>query len=449
MNRRIFNLFFLFFGPLSVLTAAQNRDALIAEIESPPAAAIPTCASPAYRPPSDDDVIQEAWGKRKKFRLVIGAGKYKLTPDKDRNFIAPTAAFVDSKLEKLGYKALPSLQQSPLIVDAAATKPNIVAALQEMAQQVGKDGIGIVYYAGHGLITPNHVDLTLGVYDEAVLPTDGLTVSNIIGLLGVDSTYVQSVDDIPNIFLVIEACDSGQSSIGDNSVVVTDGDIQIVQRLESAIIPPARVAILTATTHGGNHDAYPLGTMNVSAFGYYFGRALDEDWACANAPTRDGILVNSEMQEYLLQRLESAYTNQLIGGEMKPTTLPKDDFAIWSYRADRQADCGGIPCIGNRNRFVRLFVSTGPNQVAHVTLPNGFRTTCGTGQRCSLIVSSRLSGLLSVKTQTISGTVFSLPHPPIISTESTQFEELLRNGSSRLAGVNLQIKKEGQNENSR
>lgn len=430
---------------VSFWAAAQDRDVLIAKIQDPPVGAIPTCVKLTYTSPPNDDVIREVWDKRRKFRLVIGAGAYKFSPDKDRDFIASTAALVDSKLEKLGYEALPSLKQHPFLVDSTASKQNIIDALKEMANQVGKDGIGIVYYAGHGLITPNHVDLALGVYDEAVLPTNGLTVSNVIGLLGVDSSYAESVDEIPNIFLVLESCESGEAAIGDTSVLVTDGDVQRVQRLQTSIIPPTRVAILSATTHGGNHDAYPLNGMNVSAFGYYFARALDEDWACANDPTRDGILINSELQDYLIDRLGTAYKKQLINGEMKPTSLAKDNFAIWAYRPDRQADCGGTPCTGNRKRFIRILVTTDFNQDAELTLPNGFHKKCSLGEKCSVIISAKFSGKLSITSRTYKkDDVIALgPDASIVKSksESADFGKLVSKGHLGVAGVDLQVQK--------
>lgn len=430
---------------VSVCAAAQDRDALIGAIQPAPVAAIPTCTKLTYTSPPNDDVIKEMWDKRRKFRLVIGAGTYKLAPDKNRAFIAPTAALVDSKLEKLGYQALPSLQQHPFLVDSAATKGNIVAALKEMAQQVGKDGIGIVYYAGHGLITPSKTDLALGVYEEDVLPVNGLTVSNIIGLLGVDSSYVDSVDEIPNIFLVLESCESGEAAIGDNSVVVTDGDLQKVQKVQTSIIAPTRVAILAATTHGGNHDAYPLNGMNVSAFGYYFARALDEDWACSNDQTREGILVNFELQDYLVDRLGAAYKNHLIDGQMKPTSLPKDNFAMWAYRPDRQADCGGTPCIGNRNRFVRVLLTTDFNQDAELKLANGFHMTCQPGEQCSVIISSSFSGKLSITSRTykVDDVLAMTPTTSTYKSKSgsADFGKLVSKGHLGVAGVDLKVQK--------
>ena len=428
----------------SISMPAQDRDALIAEIGTPPPVALPMCTIPKYVNPSGTDLINQAWSTRKKFRLVIGAGTYKLAPDKNRDFIAPTAALVDSKLDQLGYKALPS-QQHPLLIGADATKANIVAALKEMAQQVGKDGVGIVYYAGHGLISPSHLDLTLGVYDEDVQPTNGLKVSDIIGLLGVDSTYVDSVEDIPNIFIVLEACESGQATVGDSSVAVTNGDIQSIQRIQTAIIPPTRVAILTATTHGGNHDAYPLNGMKVSAFGYYFSRALDEDWACANKPTREGILVNSEMQDYLAERLDAAYKNHLIDGQMKPTILPKDDFAIWAYESNRQADCGGTPCTGNRDRFVRLLLNINSNQVAELTLPNGFHQVCSSGAQCSVITSRDMVGKILLTVTTVEEAIGIAPGAgpglKIKKSDTADFRTLLSKGSLKVAGVEVQIQK--------
>jgi hypothetical protein len=392
--------------------------------------------------------MKQVWSQRKKFRLVIGAGEYNLSPDKNRDFIAPTAALVDSKLEKLGYRALPSMEQRPFLIGSNATKANMVAALKEMSQQVGKDGVGIVYYAGHGLITASHVDLTLGVYEEEVLPTNGLTVSNVIGLLGVDSSYVDSVDDIPNIFLVLETCESGEATAGDGSVVVTNGDIQRVQRVQSAIVAPTRVAVLAATTHGGNHDAYPLSNLNVSAFGYYFSRALDEDWACANKATREGILINSELQEYLSETLDAAFRNHFIDGQMKPTILPKDDFAVWAYDPAKQADCGGVPCVGNRDRFVRVLLNTGPNQVADLTLPNGFHRTCDAGAQCSLVVSAKSAGRLSITTRKVDQAVGITPDMVAnknakVKAGSADFQALLTKGHLKVAGLAVQVEKGG------
>jgi hypothetical protein len=110
---------------------------------------------------------------------------------------------------------------------------------------------------------------------------------------------------------------------------------------------PAQVAVLTSTSAGASSSAYELHGSGRSAFGYYFARALKEDWACSDSSARDGILTLEEINEYLKDRLQLASDKGAVDALMIPRMLARDKDALLAYRADKYVEPGFRKLISN------------------------------------------------------------------------------------------------------
>jgi hypothetical protein len=341
-------------------------------------------------PPPPPDVIDTTLNQRKRYRLVIGAGENSTDPSMNRSFVDPTASLVDSRLAGVGFKPLPSLASTtPYLAGPAATKQAIMTAINEMVSVTSGQDYGVIYYVGHGSITWNNLDLTLGVYDRPVTRDDGVRVSDILGVLEFTDWH-SNVTEIPHYLLVLDACFSGNTTLADRAILTTRNNVQRVEKIQDQIVPP-QIAILTATSDGDSNSAYELRGTNASAFGYYFARAVKEDWACSDSITPDGILTLNELTTYLRNRLKLASDQGYTDALMVPTILNRDENAFIAYDASKHA------IDGLRSEVVALEIHpTQADQVATVTLQNGSEVQCAT-DRCILRASRSLLGNMSVK----------------------------------------------------
>jgi hypothetical protein len=387
----------------AVCSYAQTNDAAGSNSSSKPAipaALTPPCTPlPTYHTPHNPDKIDIAIKARKRYRLVIGAGEFIQSPGtntpnpNNRSFVTPTAIAVDKALADAGFSALPGLpQDSPYLVGKAATKQAIKDALKTMQQIMSPNDFGVVYYVGHGMIAPSNKDLSLAVYDRPVAPDDGIRVSDLLGELEVSSTRL-NIKEIPQFLIVLDACFSGNAALGSTAELVTTKNVQRIQAVENQIVPD-QIAIMSATSDGDNSSAYELTGTGESAFGFYFARALQEDWPCADV-LPDGILTLSELKNYLYLRLRAAgmgiagqkYTE----GTMVPTILNKDDNAFIAYSASHYS------VEGLRELIVDIEIQPASDQVAEVTLPTGNQLICAGANANGLVKESTCAAVVSRK----------------------------------------------------
>jgi hypothetical protein len=375
----------LFSGPARCAAQAGQQ------VQDPPSALIPVCSHSPYTPvpPPPPDQIEVALNQRHRYRLVIGAGEYATDPTMNRSFVDPTAALVDARLAAIGFKALPSLASTtPYLSGKAATKQAIMQALKEMVAVTNGQDYGVIYYIGHGSITLSNNDLTLGVYDRPVARDDGIRVSDILGTLEYGD-WRSDITEIPHYLIVLDACFSGNSAIGDSVELRTQNNVQRLEEIQNQIVPP-QIAILAATSDGDSSSAYPLRGTNASAFGYYFARALKEDWACADSITPDGILTLNELTDYLKIRLQLAYTQQYIEAPMVPTILNKDMNAFIAYDPSKHV------IDGLRSEIVQVeFQPIQAGRTVTVTLPSGANLGCTDG--CTSQISRSLAGKITIR----------------------------------------------------
>jgi hypothetical protein len=363
---------------------------------------------------------------------------------------------VDANLDALGYKPLPSLVAHPFLAGKAATKAAIMTALQEMVSVTSGQDYGIIYYVGHGAIAPSNIDLTLAVADHPVAPDDGIRVSDILGVLQFGS-WRSDITMIPHYLIVLDACFSGNAALPGQTSLLTQNNVQRLAQIQQTVVAPS-VAIMAATSDGDQSSAYELKGTNSSAFGYYFARALKEDFACADSITPDGILTLNELNVYLTNRLKLASNAHATAALMTPTILNKDQNAFIAYDPSKHA------INGLREEIVQLVIQPQtPSQTAVVTLPSGNTVTCATQAGCAVSISRDRTGEISVASADLSvsykpdyydpskssvAIAEGNPQPPPVDTHAynpvqtgeVTLSQLLLTKQQLVAGVSLTIK---------
>lgn len=375
--------------------AAHNQQSRTAEPHNSqslklPAAVVPACPSLKYTRVTPPDVIAALMNKRKRYRLVIGAGEFGADPKMDRDFVDPTARLIDARLAQLGYLPLPTLSAKPYLIGKDATKTAIMAAVQEMARVTSSQDLGVIYYVGHGSIPPSHADLELAVYDRPVSPDSGIRVSDLLGTLETSTVWRANIKEIPHFLLILDTCFSGNAALGTTTVLDTVGNsLQTLQTIVYQQVP-SQIVIMSATAPGANNSAYELGTTGVSAFGYFFARALKEDWACADTDP-DGILTFAELIDYIRDRLRLAYTNHELVAPMVPKSLNGVDEDFIAYDPTKHY------VDGLRRDILEVSFRPDPGQVADITLPSGYQLSCSAPSSCQVAISkSYANGVITI-----------------------------------------------------
>jgi hypothetical protein len=433
----------LLFGLLATVpTKAQISNS----ISEPPAALTPSCATPNYTPITPPpDAVANAWNSRKRYRLVIGAGEFVIDPSMNRSYVQPTAALVDASLAALGYLPLPNLSGGPYLTGKNATKAKITAAITQLATLTKGQDYGIIYYVGHGAITPSNHDLSLSVWDRPVAADEGVRVSDLLGTLE-NHDWHSNITNIPHYMLILDACFSGNAALGVQTTIVTTNNVQRIVEIQNQIVPE-QIAILAATADGDSSKAYDLHGTNLSAFGYYFSRAITKDWACADAITPDGILTLNELSTYMKNRLKLAWTQKAIDAPMVPSILNKDANAFIAYDASKHS------LDGLRDEIVEILAKPPLLQTASLTLSNGNIVDCASTKGCAIAVSKKYAvGTLLIETRSTipPGAYASVICPsgdcsggipdPYAKKGQVDFKDLLSNKHQNVAGVEISIK---------
>lgn len=434
-----------------------------------PAVLTTSCKSPDYTPvdPQPDKMVG-IWSSGKRYRLVIGAGEYAVSPEMNRTYVDATAELVDQKLGALGYDALPDLPgKRSFIAGKDATKQSVMDALRKMVKLTQGNDRGVIYYVGHGQLTPSNKDLSLGVYDRPVAPDEGIRFSDILGTLEVSEQH-DSLAEIPHYLIVLDSCLSGNVALGSEAVVIRRNNVDRVYTLQNLDIPE-KITLLTATTDGDLSEAYDLKGSTYSAFGFFFARALGEDWACADANSPDGVLTVNELKVYLNKKLNLAFQNHATGKLMRPMSLDRDKNLFVAFDPSKHHDDG------IRGDFVDVSIQPNNTTVSStLRLPNGASLKCDGTAACTFPVSkSLLAGIGSLDTVTevrsvqypnaavhddgigaIAGVGASggkkasgpAVHKPIVLTrrvehdDSADFNQLMRYKSAVLSGATISIK---------
>jgi hypothetical protein len=292
----------------------------------------------------------------------------------------------------------------------------------------------VIYFIGHGTVTPSGTDLSLSVFDRPVSDDDGVRISDVVARLTVGQ-YHSDVDELPHVIVILETCYSGL--LNGNAkpfLAIQDGAQRLVQ-IQTPIIPNQMV-LISATAAGDDLSrAYDLKGTGLSAFGYYFARALNEDWACADS-TADGVLTARELVGYLQDRLKSAYDAGALSGPMYPAKLAKDDYAFLAYNPARYST------EGDRRRIATISVDVPSGRIASISFGDTPHTCRGT---CTYFVSANKKEVLNVAmrddTRGVAADPIDVPIDlPRVTRESQPLSDVIRAGKTVVGGVAITAK---------
>jgi hypothetical protein len=354
---------------------------------------IKPCDAPAFRPPKQPpDVVFDSLLAHKRYRLVIGPGFFGDNSPDNRDFVEPTAAMVDAALDARGFQPLPDPEMSSLTGDTkrhylagkAATEENIRSALILLSTLMNSDpnNHAIIYFVGHGAISPSHRDVTLSVADQPVNDHDGLRFSDLVGLLTIRTYQTNTAPSVPNYIVVLDTCFSGNAALGVSAQVVEQYGIQSIQAVENIPLL-GQIAILSSTQAGYNTESFGLKDTNVSAFGYFFARSIQEDWNCTDSETRDGIITLTEIKDYVSPKLQQAKDMSYLAAEMRPYLPPADDLKFVDYDPKRTTEDGFA-----RHLMAFNFAPQRSGDLATVKLANGMILTCAATNGCTVPIAS-------------------------------------------------------------
>jgi hypothetical protein len=432
-------------SPLSSGVSAQqersrNNTPKVADV----AKVLPSCDPLPYKPVQPDK-IKEIVAGRRQFQLVIGASEFEKEPELKRPFVADTARVVSAKLSELGYKPLPSLEKTTkYLAGKSATKERVWAAILEMSRMATGTDVGVIYYVGHGSVAYSGRDLALSVYNRPVKPDEGIRVSDVVSVLSLQR-YPTAATEIPKFILVLETCYSGNVIGGSTSQPEDKNGLKVLAEVNTGMAPqpPRQMVMLSATAEGDTPRAFDLRGTGMSAFGYFFVRALGVDWSCADT-TPDGILTVAELHDYIDTRLDLVYKQQFIESPMKPLMRDEQQFSFLAYD---ETKVSLLP--GQRDAVMKIFFRVPAGQIATLTLPDGSTQSCSV--TCTAFVSAKHQGDVLISTRRDDtpefigfGVGFPLP-PPIEVTDEKErrirlpFSELLRTKGATVEGVTIQV----------
>jgi hypothetical protein len=309
------------------------------------------CPAPAYLSVPAPDKVDAVWTGRKRYRLVIGVGEYDKDPSYNRSFVTPTANLVDQALNQAGYT-----QSLGLLTGSSASRNNIKNALLKLGT-LPEDALVVVYYIGHGLVAPSKDDIALQVADEPVDKFNGVDVKQYFAeaVASADSRFQK----IPRIIFVFESCHSG-------------GAAPFVGLPHDSAASYTRLVFLSATD--ASQEAHLLKGQpppGVSAFGYFFARAIRQDWACTDQ-LADGAITVQELRTYIWAKLKDATANQLLDGPMSPRYDDPSDYSMMTYDPHRVGTLAGY-----RDAIVEIYLKPDPGVNASISFGSKKIMDCG------------------------------------------------------------------------
>ena len=248
------------------------------------------CKPPRYVAiPEDDDTVLQEYRRRKKYLVVIGASRY-LDKEYDRPFVEESAKAVRDALLLRGYTEL------GFLVGQGATNENIRKALEKI-QDLNENSTVLIYYAGHGVVSDGvDRDLYLQSADQEVGEFRGISVSQVLSI-------ARNRIFKGRIILLIDSCYSSHTLLSPT--------------IWSNVANKDTIVITSSNSKQQSWPFKPKDKPTMTAFGYFFAQALTADWACADT-LPDGGLTVDELVYYTRRRLQEAYDQRAIEGEMQP-----------------------------------------------------------------------------------------------------------------------------------
>jgi hypothetical protein len=167
--------------------------------------------------------------------LLISVGSYTYAPQLNVPITAADANAVVAVLRDAQYCGYPS-EQVTLLSDTAASRDDVLSALDGLAARVGEDDTVFVYYAGHGVYGDDGYYLT--THDTQLV---GHKVTAGMGLREAELIAKLQAIKAKRLLLIVNACHSGEIS-----PVLAAGE----EPLTGTPLPPQVSAALLSTGEG-------------------------------------------------------------------------------------------------------------------------------------------------------------------------------------------------------
>lgn len=236
----------------------------------------------------DFDAADMYWKGRQKYFLLVAASKSDGSAT-NLQFTSVDAKEVSKAFTRLGYQPL----GPGMLGGEAATAENFISELQKI-RMLPANALVIVYYSGHAAADPSGKDLWLQLYGQKKFGDHyGLSIDDLIGSAR-GTTYKGELSVILDTCFSGRAANSTQLKESENTVVFTSSSYQ--QPSVSMNVP------------GGGE---------MSAFTYYLIHGLTDEWNKVDGD-EDGIIMYSDLDAYIGNRLTEQFRERTLLGPMQP-----------------------------------------------------------------------------------------------------------------------------------
>ena len=246
------------------------------------------------------------------YALVIGVSKYPGLPAENQlKYAGADATAIHDFLvsNQGGFRP----ENVTLLVDENATLAQIKRSIDNLLKQSGRDGVAIIFFAGHGFATNSGLGYLLA-YDSK--PND-LSVTGLE--MELFNTYVQQLRS-RGVVIISDACHSGR--IGDlpNRTMTSGINNVTAKSFREASRTDQSTFILSAATI--NQSSYEDDKLGHGIFTYTLLNALK---GAADAD-HNGVVTAAELADYLTTEVRA--TAEKVGAKQVPETNPFFDRTI-------------------------------------------------------------------------------------------------------------------------
>ena len=227
--------------------------------------------------------------------LVIGVGSYQHMPKKNVPITVADAKEVASVLCDSCFCGYPK-QQVKLLHDAEATRHNIEAALDHIAQTLGEDDTFLLFYSGHGEYGEYGYYLT--AFDTQMIEDKVVNGSGIH-----EKTLLEKLNAIKakRVFLIFNACFAGEissTSLGGES---EPSGQNLPNRTASAILGTGEGRVIITACRENQKSRFLVKKLPLT----FFAQALVDGLQGKGVENRKGYISIFDLYEYMFGAVSS------------------------------------------------------------------------------------------------------------------------------------------------
>jgi tetratricopeptide (TPR) repeat protein len=253
----------------------------------------------------DFDEVDQYWKSRKKYFLILAASKTGGVAT-DLPFTKVDAREISRVLSRVGYEKLEVLDNK------TATQENVISQLQKI-RTLSPNDLVVIYYSGHAVTDPQGKDLWLQLDGQSqVGDYRGISVSNLVGA-------ARGTTFKGELAIILDTCYSGQGALTSQLSL---------RETENTVI------FASSASYQQSYSMVLPSGVEISAFTYFLMQGLESDWARVDGDA-DGIIVYSDLQGYIRNRLMEMLRDRAIPGSMQPQLFGQSPRNWAAYDASK------------------------------------------------------------------------------------------------------------------